>query len=93
MPHSENQHPVDRLADIRQQIADLNNEADAIRNGILAGSIGRKGEQHMAEVRQQSQRYTTVARAEKMLTPVLFEQFVQTRIATCIYLFKIDDNA
>lgn len=46
-------HPVDRLHDIRIELASLRQEATAIRQRILTGEISREGATFKARVRTQ----------------------------------------
>jgi hypothetical protein len=51
---AENRHPVDRLADLRVQIALLTSEADKIRRKILSGEIEPRGDEYEAILREQN---------------------------------------
>lgn len=44
-----NRHPVDRLADIREQMAELKTEESEIRNALINGA-DRNGDEHLAIV-------------------------------------------
>jgi hypothetical protein len=43
-------HPIDRLAVLRQQAADIRREIATIRDQIIAGEIGRIGDHYTATV-------------------------------------------
>lgn len=46
-------NPIDRLHGIRQEIRDLQDEANAIREMILANEVSRIGDYYNATIRKQ----------------------------------------
>jgi hypothetical protein len=46
-------HPVDRLAEIRGEIARLHAEAEAIYYRVASGEVGTRGDDYQAHVRKQ----------------------------------------
>jgi hypothetical protein len=74
-----NRHPIDRLFDIRQQINQLQDEADVIRSGVIAGKIDPIGDDHTAEIVEYIARVITVGKAERVLDSQQFNEVVTTR--------------
>lgn len=52
-----NEKPVDRLATVRERIAELQAEEKEIRAGILDGSIGLEGDFAVASILKRSQKH------------------------------------
>ena len=47
-----NIHPVDELVDVKAQIASLEARRDELRNLIITGTCGPRGDQHFALVKK-----------------------------------------
>ena len=69
---SANQHPVDRLHDLKAEIAALEAEHETIRQRIIAGEVEPRGTEYEATVTEQQKRFVSVTEAERLLPPALF---------------------
>lgn len=75
----QNRHPIDRLADLRKQISELEAEANVIRASILAGAIDLHGEEYDGEIRDREQRCIPYADAQRVLPSDLLAQVTTLR--------------
>jgi hypothetical protein len=84
-----NRHPVDRMADIKAEIAILEEEYAALRRGVVDGSIGLVGAEWTARVDEHVIRHITIRDAERCLPPETFERLAQMRQQMHVTLSKI----
>ncbi len=71
-----NRNPIDRLADIKSEIAALEKERDEIRVSIISGEIKPMGDEWFAKVSERDRRRITIADAERLCSPKLFDALV-----------------
>ena len=85
-------HPVDRLAELKIQIADLEAERDSLRRQIITGEVEPVGEVWQATIRHQNRRVVTIPDAERVLAPEMFAAVVTSHRQTVLVLRRIGDN-
>lgn len=70
-------HPIDRLADLRKQKAEIDNEIEAIRLLAIDGTIDLIGDEYRAELKEFNQRIIPLDRAEQLLDSQTFQQLLK----------------
>lgn len=86
------QHPVDRMAVIKQRIAELEREYAELREGIIAGQIERHGRNWSAYVHEAERRSIRIADAERMLDPDTLAALVNVTTQTFVNLVRRRTN-
>lgn len=76
-PEPANRHPVDRLADLRQHMASLQAEEAQLRAMVLAGEVGREGDEFRAEVSMHTRRGIDARKARELLSSEVLRQVEQ----------------
>jgi hypothetical protein len=88
-----NRHPVDRLAEIRAEIAVLKEEEADLRARIINGEVvPLRGEEWVAVVRARDRRVITVADAERVLPPEQFKRIVRHERIVAVILHELPDE-
>lgn len=73
----QNRHPIDRLADIRDLISGLKDEAEAIKEQILDGKIEPKGDIYEASITNRQSRSFNYVVAQKLLSEKMYKLLVK----------------
>jgi hypothetical protein len=81
-------HPVDRMAEIKAQIAALDREYERLRAQVIAGEVSAVGVLWEAVVFSLTRRTITVADAQRLLPLDLFEQLVKPIQQTNVKLHR-----
>ena len=81
-----NVHPVDRMADIKEQIAELETEFAHLRQQVIAGTVSPVGERWRATVREGSYRLIKAEEAQRLLPEAVFNSLVTAVSRTAVYL-------
>lgn len=83
---------VDRMAEIRDQIAGLETEFAELRAKLISGEIDKTGQDWIAVVTEQETRRISVRDAEKVLPEGLFESLVSRSKQTTVRLQRRGRN-
>lgn len=84
-----NRHPVDRMGDIKEQIAKLESEFADLREKVLTGDCLPTGDEWVALISEMKTRHISVKQAEKTLPAALFNSLVTASSATRVALRRI----
>lgn len=88
LPTRPGQHPVDRMADLKRQIADLEREFATLRSQVVAGEVSEVGEAWTASIALRSHRSIRMADAERLLPAEMLEALVHTSTFTTVALIR-----
>ena len=72
----QNRHPIDCLADLRRQKAEIEEQIAAIRTLAIAGTIDLTGDEHTAELSERTYRSIPLETAKRVLSPEVFAMLV-----------------
>ena len=78
--------PVDRMAEIKAEIATLEAEFAELREILIADPTLRTGDLWEANVSEFSRRHITVKDAQKLLSSALFDSLVKTTSSVGVWL-------
>lgn len=82
----ENRHPADRLADLRQQIGDLQAEADNLRAYLMKHPEDRVGDEHLASVGSYERRHVDWAGLERKVGTEVLQRFTTLKPVSVVRL-------
>ena len=88
-PGRTNRHPVDRMGEIKEQIAQLETEFAELREKVLNGECLSLGDEWGATISRMRTRRISVKRAEKMLPTAIFNSLVMETAADRVALRRI----
>jgi hypothetical protein len=85
-------HPVDRMAEIRDQLAELEREYAELRGRLVAGEIEPEGDEWLATVTHRTQRRITVKDAERALPAATVAGLVRSMTQIVVVLNRKHTN-
>src|SRR5215510_10977271 len=91
VPPGNNCHPIDRLAEVRAQLAELRAEEEALRKEILKGECGLIGANYAASIQTHSRETVILSKLKHQFGRQLLEPFLKSFTCSRIYLREIED--
>ena len=91
-PARPNQHPVDRMAELKSHIAALEREFAELRSRLLSGNISPVGDEWQANVTEHTRRSIKLADVERVLPPEIVQSLLHVSVAARVTLVRKQSN-